>query len=226
MIKSIFKNQEWHFALLALLLVSLSAAINRFPLFSLGEFLGVTTISWMWIGIIIAVLHQVYVMLIWRIQLETQWLTVNLPRIGYIAYLADYSILLTARITALIFVAISNQNILAISAFNRWAIALIIAVPFLWLLYSIIRFYGFKRLAGADHFDPAYRSNQHLNEGIFKYTGNSIYTIGLLGLYIPGILFASPAALLLALFNNIYIWIHYFCTELPDAKNINSRKNS
>ncbi len=224
--KKIFENQEWHFALLALLLVLVTAAMNRFPLFSQGEFWGIAAGSWLWMGIVAAILHQVYVMIIWRIQLETQWLTINFPRLGYIAYLADYAILLVARFAALFFLAIANQDSMAVSVFSRWSVTFIIAGPFLWLLYSLIRFYGFKRLAGADHFDPAYRDKPYIKEGIFKYTVNSIYTIGPLGFYVPGILFASPAALLLAVFNTIYIWVHYYCTELPDAKRINKPNNS
>jgi len=32
--------------------------------------------------------------------------------------------------------------------------------------------------------------------------------------------YASQAALWLALFNHIYIWVHYYATELPDMQRI------
>ena len=36
----------------------------------------------------------------------------------------------------------------------------------------------------------------------------------------PGLYASSQAALLAAAFNHAYIWVHYFCTELPDMKRI------
>lgn len=38
-----------------------------------------------------------------------------------------------------------------------------------------------------------------------------------------GIVLASPAAILVAAFQHVYIWVHYFCTELPDMRRIYGR---
>jgi len=43
-----------------------------------------------------------------------------------------------------------------------------------------------------------------------------MYVFGFLVLWIPGFVMFSKAALLVALFNQIYIWVHYYFTELPD----------
>ncbi len=220
MLKNIFEKQDWHFVLLALLVVSVNMIMDRFPLFSLGAFWGLSTETWMWIGIIAAILHQLYVMIIWRVQLETQWLTANLPRVGYIAYLLDYTMMLIARIGAIVLAAAANRDSFTFPEPTRWIVALTLAVPFVGVIYSITRYYGYKRLAGADHFEPAYRDTGWLKRGIFQFAPNAIYVFGPLGFYIPGILLASPASLLLALFNHIYIWIHYYCTELPNLRRI------
>jgi len=45
-----------------------------------------------------------------------------------------------------------------------------------------------------------------------------MYVYGLLILYLPGLFLLSKAALLVALFNHVYIWVHYYCTEQPDMK--------
>jgi len=45
-----------------------------------------------------------------------------------------------------------------------------------------------------------------------------MYIFGFFILWIPGLLLLSKAALLVALFNHIYIWVHYYFTELPDIK--------
>jgi len=73
------------------------------------------------------------------------------------------------------------------------------------------------RAFGIDHFEPDKAKTFPLvNKGVFKYTANGMYVYGFLMLWVPGFLFLSKAALLMALFNHIYIWIHYYYTEKPD----------
>jgi hypothetical protein len=57
-----------------------------------------------------------------------------------------------------------------------------------------------------------------VKEGIFRYSSNAMYVYGFLILWIPGFWWRSQAALLAALFNHAYIWVHYSCTELPDIR--------
>ena len=51
-----------------------------------------------------------------------------------------------------------------------------------------------------------------------------MYVFGLLILWLPGLLMASKAALLAALFGHVYIWVHYFTVELHDMKYIYGSK--
>ena len=62
------------------------------------------------------------------------------------------------------------------------------------------------------------KKESFVNKGIFKYTSNGMYLFGFLILWIPGLLLQSKAALIIALFNHIYIWVHYYFTEQPDIK--------
>ena len=89
-----------------------------------------------------------------------------------------------------------------------------------WLMYSVLQYFTVKRALGADHFDPEYRSLSLEKRGIFAYTRNGMYTFGLLALYIPGLLWASQAALWLGLLNHLNTWLHYFVTERPDMRRI------
>jgi protein-S-isoprenylcysteine O-methyltransferase Ste14 len=73
---------------------------------------------------------------------------------------------------------------------------------------------------GLDHFDPALHRAPLVREGIFRYLRNPMYTVGFLILYVPGLLLRSQAALLAAAFQHAYIWVHYYCTELPDMRRI------
>ena len=59
-----------------------------------------------------------------------------------------------------------------------------------------------------------------MKKGIFKYTDNGMYVFGLMILYLPGLLLLSKAAILAALFNHVYIWVHYYFTERPDMQEI------
>ncbi len=220
MLRNIFEKQDWHFVLLALLAVSVNAIMEFFPAYFSGQFWGLHAKTWLWIGVISAILHQLYAMIIWRTQLETGWLSTTLPPLGYIAYYIDYTMLLTARLSAIALTAVANRDVLVIPEAARWITVLTLAIPVSWLLHSILKYYGFKRLAGADRFETAYRDQSWTRKGIFRIVPKAIYVFGPLVFYIPGFLLASPASLLLALFNHFYLWIHYYCTELPDLKRI------
>jgi hypothetical protein len=82
------------------------------------------------------------------------------------------------------------------------------------------KYFGLKRALGIDHFDPAYRKIPFIRQGIFKYTSNGMYKFAFLLLWAVGLLFLSEAALLVAAFSHLYIWVHYYCTELPDIRRI------
>ena len=56
--------------------------------------------------------------------------------------------------------------------------------------------------------------------GIFRFSSNAMYVFGFLLLWVPGLWWNSSAALVVALFNHVYIWVHYFATELPDIRRI------
>ena len=75
------------------------------------------------------------------------------------------------------------------------------------------------RAFGIDHFFPEkYKNVSMVKQGIFKHTSNGMYIFGFLTLWIPGILLKSKAAILIALFHHLYIWVHYYFTEKPDMK--------
>ncbi len=219
--KKLLRKQEWHLVILALLLALTNAALNFYPQYFFGEFWGISTRSWLWAGVLAAILHQFYIVVVLRSELETRWITTNAPRLGYLAYMADYSILMVLRVAIIIASGLANKEVLTITAANRLLFIAVLAIPFLWTLYLLARSGNFKQVAGEDYFKPEQdsESNQALENKI-RSTAVAVYALGALGLYIPGIIFASPAALLLALFNHLYLWVHHFCTELPDREHL------
>ena len=63
-------------------------------------------------------------------------------------------------------------------------------------------------------------------KGIFRFTRNGMYVYGFLILWVPALWWASVAALTAALFNHLYIWVHYFATEKPDMARIYSGRGA
>ena len=105
-----------------------------------------------------------------------------------------------------------------------YVIAGLLAIPAAYLGYSVKTYFGFDRTYGIDHFKPEEAKNMPIiKDGIFKYTSNGMYVFGFFLLYLPGFIWLSKTALLLALFNHLYIWSHYFFTERADMETIYGR---
>ena len=98
---------------------------------------------------------------------------------------------------------------------------LVITIPLsLWGLYCAAFYFGVTRASGADHFIPAYRGARLEKRGIYKYIPNVMYTVVLLAVYHPGLVWQSAQGLAAAAAHHAFVWVHYFCTEMPDLKEI------
>jgi len=108
---------------------------------------------------------------------------------------------------------------LPVNKLFAYLIAGILFIPTVYLFYSVKKYFGMDRAFGIDHFYPAAAKKEpFVKKGIFQYTDNGMYIFGFFILWIPSLLLLSKAALLVALFNHVYIWVHYYFTELPDIK--------
>lgn len=213
----VFQGQGVHFALLLFLIVGLGTVIQE-KSFLAGELWRWPTDIWFWLAVVIPILHQTYVWLCWRLELHYGALSRVLGRWAFYGYAADFFLFLFFRLAAVCFLAYANQGSVFIDRTVAWGLIAFFGVPMVWVYYSIARYFGFRRAAGMDHFDPTYRTLPLAEEGIFKYFRNPIYLFGVLILFIPGLLLQSKAALLVAVFQYLYIWVHYFCTEKPDMR--------
>jgi len=215
------EKQLQHASLLVLLLAGL-AWIAGGEGFTQGSYLGVSTKAWFWWSIAFPVIHQVWVVACWRAELHHQWLTRYLGDWGFRIYAAGFALLSAGRFATIIPLAIANQDTVPVDPRVLDGVGVVVAIPTIYLFYSVARFFGFRRALGADHFDPSYRELPLVRQGIFRFTRNSMYTFGFGAIWLPGLFYASQAALLSALFSHLYIWVHYFCTELPDMRRIYS----
>jgi hypothetical protein len=224
MMRAMFERQLQHYLALALLLAGVWRATVVFPGVLVGELWGVTTAVWLAIAILVPVVHQFYVWLVWRAELHHAAVSRHLGRKrGFALYGVGFAILIFARLAAISVLAVSNAHTLALSRAIAYALAFVLFVPLAYTLISIHRYFGVKRAFGVDHFDPAYRQMPFVKRGIFRYTGNAMYTFGIFLFWIPGLVLSSQAALVAALFTHLYIWVHYETTELPDIHRIYGR---
>jgi len=215
----LFERQVLHFVFLIILLglVLVASSVGGFLT---GSFWGVSTSTWFYIALTIPIAHQVFVWFVWRTQLHFALITKWFGQAGFKSYSIIFFVLFISRLIFIIILALSNKNSLHFNQLVLSGLALIILIPNVYLLRSVNKYFGYKRALGIDHFDLSYRHKPLIREGIFRLTSTAMYVFGLLILWIPGLLYASSAALIAALFNHIYIWVHYFTTEKPDMKKI------
>ena len=214
--RHVLQHQFWHLLTLCLFTFALHLYLSNSTEALAGLFMGITTQTWFWLSILIPVLHQVYVLMVWRIELYQRTFTKKFGLTkAFKWYTIGFSILFISRLISIIFLALSNQGSLHTEPAIIYLVAAIITPWVLYLFYSVKTYFTFARAFGMDHFKTNY-NEPNVKQGIFKYTDNGMYIFGLMVLYLPGLLLFSKAALLAALFNHLYIWVHFYCTERPD----------
>ena len=213
----VFKYQHWHLLLLLILLGGLYYVVTTDASLLKGELWGIPTSYWFVITLLVPILHQVYVLICWRLELHYQSITKVFGKNGFKRYKIGFAVLILSRPVTIILLAIANANTLTINTVLAYVLSGILLIPALYLAYSLQTYFGIDRAFGIDHFYPEKYINAPLvKKGIFKYSSNAMYVYGFLILYVPGLLLQSKAALFLALFQHLYIWVHYYCTERPD----------
>ena len=215
----IFDRQWLHLLLLLMLLGGLGPAV-RADAFRVGALFGLATPVWMALAVILAITHQGYVWFCWRMELHASLLTRCFGDRAFPLYASGFAILVLSRLTTVVVLAAANRNTVPLDVSALRILAVVTAVPVVYLFYSVQRYFTFRRALGLDHFDSSYRSRPLVNQGIFRFTRNGMYVFGLLIAWLPGLWYASAAGLLLALFNHAYVWVHYVATERPDMKRI------
>lgn len=213
---NIFYKQAYHLLALIVLLPGVYALFDEVA--RSGQILGVPTHIWFWLSIAIPILHQIYVWFCWRTQLKYGLLTNFFGNHGFTVYAVGFSVLIGSRPILITMLSLSNRDSIALTPAFTYALSMIFILLSGYLLYSVRTYFSFKRAYGIDHFDESYRHRPFVREGIFRFTSNAMYTYGFLILWVPGLLFSSKAALIAAGFNHLYIWVHYYTTELPDIR--------
>ncbi len=215
----IFKHQQWHILILGGLLFILCSYLETDTTVLNGDLWGISTLTWATFAILAPIIHQCYVLVCWRSELHYQGLSRLFGKNGFKFYKTGFSILAFSRPVLIVLLAISSSMTLSVNSTFSYVLSGLLLIPAVYLFYSVKKYFGFDRAFGIDHFYPEeYRLKPFVDQGIFKYTRNGMYTFGFFLMWVPGFLLQSKAALLLALFSHLYIWVHYYFTELPDIK--------
>ena len=190
---------------------------------ALAVLLGITWAAWnylgrpvpvvFWCAVALPVVHQVFVWLAWRMELLS---SATSKAIGFRGYVVLFFLLFGGRFVALLVLGWMDQGSLGLSPLTRAILTTLLVIPGVYTMYSVQRFFGLARATGADHFDSRYREMPLVNQGVFRFTGNAMYLYGFFLFWAIAVAFDSSAALVVAGFSHLYIWVHYYATEEPD----------
>jgi hypothetical protein len=213
-----FEKQIQHYLLLIVLLLGVYVLATGEVL--AGQLWGISTRTWLWMAIAVPVLHQIVVALLWRAELYHHKMTDWFGDKAFSVFKVIFTILFLGRPITLILLGISNAGTLVLNPLLAYALAIVLLLPFAYTMYSVFHYFGIDRAFGIDHFDPSYRNQPFVREGMFRYTDNAMYKFGFLILWAIALVFLSKAALIVAAFSHLYIWVHFYFTELPDIRHI------
>jgi hypothetical protein len=221
----IYKHQLWHFLILIALLFPLYYLFKTDESFTQGSLWGITTLEWSILAILFPIIHQVYVLICWRSELYYKSISKAFGKKGFKFYKIGFTLLIISRPITIICLAISSAFTLSIDTTFTYVLSAILLIPVIYLAYSVAKYFDFDKAYGIDHFYPEKAKDiPFVKKGIFKYTSNGMYLYGFLIIWVPALLLQSKTALVIALFHHLYIWVHYFFTELPDIKYIYGKR--
>ncbi len=217
--KLLFEKQIYNylglFALLAIIVY-----FTNWPGLYEGGLWGTGTIFWFWLSIGTVIIHQLCVWFVWRTELHLKLISRWFGKQAFLIWTILFMVLFISRLVFVFMLGYANRGTWDVNTILARVLAFIILIPAIYTFYSIKKYFTLKRALGIDHFDPYYRQLGLVRKGIFKYTPNAMYIFGIMIVWIPALIFASKAALISALFNHTYLWVHYYFLELPDLKRI------
>jgi Phospholipid methyltransferase len=214
------ERQGWHSLAYVVIGAALLLAAWHLPgAHGRGRY-GVSAFEWVVFSWILAGLHQGSIAAAWRLELHHGLVSAYLgKRGGFLVHRIVYVLTGGLRLLAVIPISLTTAHTLAVPPWVSIPL-LAISMPFtVWGLWCALAYFGLDRAAGVDHFDPARRQGFE-QRGLYNYIGNVMYTVVLLMLYHPGLVFQSALGLVVAAAHHAFVWVHYWCTEKPDLREI------
>lgn len=214
----LIEGQPQHLAIA--LLMALGATSLMHSSSDAPRLLGLTSKGWALTSITLAILHQIIVAAVFRLQLHRNMMTRLLGDRDMKIWTMIFMPLLIARPITVLMTGWADT--VPITGFRtpEMIIGVALLAIAIWAMHSVIVHFTIPRALGGDHFRDSFAEMPLVNKGAFKYTSNAMYGVVFLGLWGIALLFGSWNALVLALFQQGYIWVHMYCTEAPDMARI------
>ncbi len=214
----LIEGQPQHLAIVFLMALGATSLLQSDP--DSPRVLGLTSKSWALTSITLAILHQIIVALVFRLQLHRNMMTRLFGDRDMKIWGAIFLPLLILRPVTVLMSGWADNTPITSSRSSEVVIGIALLVAAIWAMHSVIKHFTIPRALGGDHFRNSFAEMPLVNKGAFKYTSNAMYGVAFLGLWGIALLFGSWNALIAALFQHAYIWVHMYCTEAPDMARI------
>ncbi len=182
--------------------------------------LGLTSAGWGVLSISFALLHQIIVALVFRLQLHRNMMTRLFGDRDMKVWAVIFIPLLIVRPITVLMTGWADTAPITNLRTPEIILGIALLAVAIWAMHSVIVHFTIPRALGGDHFRDSFAEMPLVDKGAFKYTSNAMYGVVFLGLWGIALLFGSWNALIIALFQQAYIWVHMYCTEAPDMARI------
>ena len=220
--KYLFEGQFQH--ILFLICLVSSAIYLAQPALDGSAWLGIADQTWFYAIIVFVVLHQVIGWFVFRFQLVFSLFSRLFGKYDMVVWGIIFFPLLLSRPVLTLGLGLADAGSLASFRIIQIILGIVLLLPAIYTVWSIEKYFGIPRALGGDHFRQQYRDMPLVKEGAFKYNSNAMYTFAFLLFWSIALLTGSRAALVIALFQHAYIWVHMYCTENPDMMVIHGKR--
>ncbi len=214
--RDILEGQPQHLGLIVFL--SLGATSLLMPSPDSHHLLGLQAHQWATVSIGLAIAHQVIVAFVFRLQLHRNLVTRMHGENDIAIWTRIFMPLLVARPVSILITGLADDVPIGTPTWLNWTFGLLFLAVAVYGMQSVLRHFTIRRAVGGDHFREEIAAMPLVTEGIFKYTSNAMYGPIFLGLWGIALICDSWNALVVAVFQHVYIWVHYYCTEKPDME--------
>lgn len=222
-VRFLFVGQFQHLLLLACLVPG--AIYLALPALDGSSWLGITDQTWFYASIILAIIHQVVGWFVFRFQLVFSLFSRLFGKYDMLAWGMIFFPLMLLRPILAMGLGLADSGSLVSFRIIQIITGIALFIPAIYTGWSIEKYFGVPRALGGDHFRQKYRNMPLVKEGAFKFSENAMYTFAFLLFWVIALLTGSRAALVSALFQHAYIWVHMYCTENPDMEIIYGKGN-
>ncbi|MGR3714545.1 MAG: methyltransferase [Shimia sp.] len=214
--RDMLEGQPQHLGLIVFLFLGATALLVASP--GGHRFFGLTAQTWAVTSIGLAILHQVIVAFIFRAELHRNLVTRLHGDADLAIWTRVFLPLLAARPITILITGLADDVPIGTPHWLNIGLGISFVAIAIYGMHSVLTYFTIRRAVGGDHFREETAALPLVKDGIFKYTSNAMYGPIFLGLWGIALLCDSWNALVVAAFQHVYIWVHYYCTEKPDME--------